>query len=88
MTLTIQSSASPKGESPLRRNLALFASSKMSLFFLGLTLAFVVMAVFAPWIAPHDPNEPDLFDEDRVHPSIEGGRVMGEFLAEVIQQAE
>ena len=61
MTLTIQSSASPKGESPLRRNLALFASSKMSLFFLGLTLAFVVMAVFAPWIAPHDPNEPDLF---------------------------
>jgi len=73
MTLTIQSSASPKGESPLRRNLALFASSKMSLFFLGLTLAFVVMAVFAPWIAPHDPNEPDLFRRLMPPAWMEGG---------------
>lgn len=30
----------------------------------------------------------DLFDEDRVHPSIEGSRVMGEFLAQAIQQAQ
>ena len=31
------------------------------MFFLLITFGFLFMAIFAPWIAPHDPNEPDLF---------------------------
>jgi ABC-type dipeptide/oligopeptide/nickel transport system permease subunit len=49
------------GETLFKRNIKLFASSKMSLFFLALTLGFILMALGAPLIAPHDPNEADLF---------------------------
>jgi ABC-type dipeptide/oligopeptide/nickel transport system permease subunit len=48
-------------ETIFRRNMRNFLSSKLSVFFLFVTLGFLVMAIFAPWIAPHDPNEPDLF---------------------------
>lgn len=49
------------GETLFKRNMKLFASSKMSLFFAALTIGFILMAVAAPLIAPHDPNEADLF---------------------------
>lgn len=49
------------GETLLKRNMRLFASSKLSLFFSALTIGFIVMAVAAPSIAPHGPNEADLF---------------------------
>lgn len=48
-------------ESPLLRNLRMFASSKLAVAAALVTLAFVLMALFAPFIAPHDPDEPDLF---------------------------
>lgn len=48
-------------ESIFRRNMRNFLSSKLSVFFLLVTVGFLVMAIFAPWIAPHDPNEPNLF---------------------------
>ena len=48
-------------ESIFRRNMGNFLSSKLSVLFLLVTFGFLFMAVFAPWIAPHDPNEPDLF---------------------------
>ena len=49
------------GETLFKRNMKLFASSKLSLFFSALMIGFVVMALAAPLIAPHGPNEADLF---------------------------
>lgn len=49
------------GETLFKRNMKLFASSKLSLFFSALTVGFILMALGAPIIAPHDPNEADLF---------------------------
>ncbi|HCL63309.1 MAG TPA: peptide ABC transporter permease [Rhizobium sp.] len=47
--------------SPFRRNLATFAENRLALASAVILLAFVVMAIFAPWIAPQDPYETDLF---------------------------
>jgi ABC-type dipeptide/oligopeptide/nickel transport system permease subunit len=60
-------------ETIFRRNMRNFLSSKLSVFFLFVTLGFLVMAIFAPWIAPHDPNEPDLFRRLIPPVWIEGG---------------
>lgn len=49
------------GNSIFRRNLKNFASNKLAMASAGVVLVFIVMAVFAPLIAPHDPNETDLF---------------------------
>lgn len=48
-------------ESVVRRNLASFAANRLALSCAVVVLLFVAMAIFAPWIAPHDPNETDLF---------------------------
>ena len=48
-------------ESSFRRNIRLFLSSRMSTISAAVVLAFVVLAVAAPLIAPHDPSETDLF---------------------------
>ena len=60
MAATNETQTAPS-ESIFRRNIRNFLSSKLSVFFLLVTFGFLVMAIFAPWIAPHDPNEPDLF---------------------------
>ncbi|MGR3660150.1 MAG: ABC transporter permease [Paracoccaceae bacterium] len=49
------------GETLFKRNMKLFATSKLSLFFSVLTIGFILMAIAAPLIAPYDPNEADLF---------------------------
>ncbi len=48
-------------ESLFRRNLRLFARSKLSLGSAAVVFLFILMAVAAPLFAPHDPNEADLF---------------------------
>lgn len=48
-------------ESVIRRNLAIFAANRLALSCAVVVLLFVAMAILAPWIAPHDPNETDLF---------------------------
>lgn len=63
----------PAGETLFRRNMRIFASNRLSMFFLALTLAFVFMAIFAPWIAPHDPYAPDLFRRLMPPAWMEGG---------------
>jgi ABC-type dipeptide/oligopeptide/nickel transport system permease subunit len=50
-----------KSETLFQRNMKLFASSRLSMFFLFITLGFVFMAIAAPLIAPHDPSDADLF---------------------------
>lgn len=56
---TVSGGAS-RHESPLVRNLRMFASSRLAVAAALVTLAFVVMALAAPLIAPHDPEETDL----------------------------
>ncbi|MGO4915956.1 ABC transporter permease [Pseudogemmobacter sp. W21_MBD1_M6] len=48
-------------ESIFRRNLATFAQNGLAMGSAIVVLLFVIMAIFAPWIAPHDPAETDLF---------------------------
>ncbi len=48
-------------DSPLQRNMRLFFSSRLSTASTVTVLVFIVLAVGAPLIAPHDPNETDLF---------------------------
>jgi ABC-type dipeptide/oligopeptide/nickel transport system permease subunit len=48
-------------ESILRQNLRNFASNKLAVSSAVVVLLFVLAAIFAPLIAPHDPNETDLF---------------------------
>jgi len=48
-------------ESPFRRNIHLFLSSRLSAVSAAVVLGFVVLAVAAPLVVPHDPNETDLF---------------------------
>ncbi len=48
-------------ESPFRRNIRLFLSSRLSTISAAVVLGFVVLAVAAPLLAPQDPYETDLF---------------------------
>lgn len=58
MSTTLGAEAAP--ESPLRISLAAFAANRTSLAAAALVLAFALVALLAPWIAPHDPAEGDL----------------------------
>ena len=60
-------------ESPVRRALHRFASNRLAVASSVVVLVFLVMAVAAPLIAPHDPYEQDLFR--RLQPPfwLEGG---------------
>jgi ABC-type dipeptide/oligopeptide/nickel transport system permease subunit len=48
-------------ESPLARSLRQFRSNRLAALSALVVLAFIVMAIAAPLIAPHDPNKADLF---------------------------
>ncbi|KAB2875903.1 MAG: ABC transporter permease [Bauldia sp.] len=62
-----------EAESPLRRSLRLFAANHLAVASALVVLAFLLMALAAPLVAPHDPNETDLFR--RLQPPfwMEGG---------------
>jgi len=64
---------SAQDESPLRRNMRLFLSSRLSTIAAVFVLLFIGMAIFAPWVAPHDPNETDLFRRLQPPAWIDGG---------------
>lgn len=46
-----------RGESPARRALRRFLRHKLAMFGLVVVVAFVLVALLAPWIAPYDPIE-------------------------------
>jgi ABC-type dipeptide/oligopeptide/nickel transport system permease subunit len=46
--------------SPFARNMRVFLSSRLAMVATVVTLAFVLIALFAPFVAPHDPDEADL----------------------------
>lgn len=60
-------------ESPLRRGLKLFFSSKLSTVSAVFVFIFIAMAILAPFVAPQDPNETDLFRRLQPPAWIEGG---------------
>lgn len=64
-----------KEESPFLRNLHSFASNKLSLLAAVTVLVFVALAIFAPLIAPHDPNETDLFRRLQPPAWMDGGEI-------------
>lgn len=65
--------AAAREDSPLARNLRLFASNRLALASAGVVLAVVLMAVLSPLVAPHDPNETDLFLRLQPPAWMEGG---------------
>jgi ABC-type dipeptide/oligopeptide/nickel transport system permease subunit len=48
-------------ESPMQRGWVRFRENRTALVAALVTVLFVLAAIFAPWIAPADPNEADLF---------------------------
>ncbi len=65
--------APARAQSPRARALRNFASNRLALASAIVVLLFVVMAVAAPLIAPHDPNETDLFRRLQPPAWIAGG---------------
>ena len=57
MSTTAIPVALERGESPARRALRRFFQHKLAVFGLVVVLAFVLIALLAPWIAPFDPIE-------------------------------
>ena len=71
MTMTADTPVA--SESIFRRNLSNFAANRLAMACALIVVLFAVMAVFAPWIAPHDPNETDLFRRLQPPAWIAGG---------------
>jgi ABC-type dipeptide/oligopeptide/nickel transport system permease subunit len=65
--------AEPQRESLFRRNLQSFASNRLALGSVIVVATFILMAVFAPFVAPHDPYATDLFRRLQPPAWIEGG---------------
>ena len=59
--LTLAAAAGRPAVSPWRRSLADFRADRFSLGWAIVFLAFVTVAVLAPWFAPHDPIASSLF---------------------------
>jgi peptide/nickel transport system permease protein len=57
MSATTAPTALERGESPGRRAARRFFRHRLAVFGLVVVLAFVVVALLAPWVAPHDPIE-------------------------------
>ena len=71
----LDATAEPPIETPLRRSLAIFLTNRMAIAATAVVLAILLAALAAPWIAPHDPYETDLFR--RLQPPfwLEGGEL-------------
>lgn len=59
--MTLAADIPARAESIFRQNLRNFARNRLAVGSAIVVVLFVLMAVFAPLIAPHDPNETDLF---------------------------
>ncbi|HEV7263435.1 MAG TPA: ABC transporter permease [Falsiroseomonas sp.] len=57
MSATAAPIALEHGESPMRRALRRFLRHKLAMAGLVVVLAFLLIALFAPWLAPYDPIE-------------------------------
>ena len=60
MTVIASATAAAAGLPIWRQNLRVFCANKSALFASAVVVLFVAMAIFAPFIAPHDPNDTEL----------------------------
>ena len=60
-------------ETPTRQSLQRFAADRFSVTAAAVVLIFVLMALLAPWFAPHDPYETDLLRRLQPPAWMEGG---------------
>lgn len=67
--------APPKVETPFRRFVSEFASSRLALFGLVVITTIALIAIFAPWIAPQNPYDLAQLDimDGRMEPGTVGG---------------
>lgn len=72
-TLEALPEAPAQVDSPLKRSLRTFMRNRLAVAAVGIVLLFILIAVFAPWIAPHDPNETDLMRRLQPPAWMEGG---------------
>ena len=62
-----------RADSLFRRNLRVFVGNRLAFGSAIVVLIFVFMAIFAPWIAPHDPAATDLFRRLQPPAWMDGG---------------
>jgi ABC-type dipeptide/oligopeptide/nickel transport system permease subunit len=56
----LQTAPEPRAESPFEAGLAIFLENRWAVVSAVLVAVFALVALLAPWIAPHDPNDGDL----------------------------
>lgn len=71
MTAEFESRA--QQDSPSRRGARTFMRNRSAVVAVGVVLLFVLIAILAPWIAPHDPDETDLLLRLQPPAWMEGG---------------
>jgi len=65
--------ATQPAQSPLRLSWQRFKSNRFAMGASMVVVLFILMAIFAPWLAPHDPNETDLLRRLQVPVWMQGG---------------
>ena len=60
-------------DTPLQRSLRVFLRNRFAVGAAGVVLAFVLIALVAPWLAPHDPYDTDLLRRLQPPAWMEGG---------------
>ena len=73
MTEAIASAPVSAHDSILRINLRKFGRGRLAVASAAAVVLFVVLAIFAPWIAPHDPYDTDLLRRLQPPGWLEGG---------------
>lgn len=71
--LTALSPTASAAESPLRLSWRRFTQNRFAMAASAVVLLFLLMAIFAPWIAPQDPNDSDLLRRLQAPVWMEGG---------------
>lgn len=71
--LTASSPTASAAESPLRLSWRRFTQNRFAMAASAVVLLFLLMAIFAPWIAPQDPNDSDLLRRLQAPVWMEGG---------------
>ncbi|MCF8160539.1 MAG: ABC transporter permease [Polaromonas sp.] len=71
--MTALTPSASAAESPLRLSWRRFTQNRFAMAASAVVLLFLLMAIFAPWIAPQDPNDSDLLRRLQAPVWMEGG---------------
>lgn len=73
MSAVADAGEAPRADTPTRQSLRQFMSNGLSVAAGAAVVAFVLIAVLAPWLAPHDPYETDLLRRLQPPAWMDGG---------------